>query len=80
MNSHACSLVVLALTLALPVVAQDSAPAAPFTQDQLEQMVAPIALYPDALVAQMLMASTWSGAITTRAPTFVRSNKRSAKR
>ena len=30
-----------------------------FSQDQLEQMVAPIALYPDSLVGQMLMASTY---------------------
>jgi len=30
-----------------------------YTQAQLDQMVAPIALYPDALVAQILMASTY---------------------
>src|SRR6476646_3683737 len=30
-----------------------------FTSDRLEQLVAPIALYPDALVAQVLMASTY---------------------
>jgi hypothetical protein len=30
-----------------------------FTQEQLEQLTAPIALYPDALVAQILMASTY---------------------
>ena len=32
---------------------------APFTADQLDAMVAPIALYPDALVAQILGASTF---------------------
>ena len=31
----------------------------PFSKDQIEQMVAPIALYPDSLVAQILMASTY---------------------
>ena len=31
----------------------------PRTEAQLEQMVAPIALYPDALLAQVLMASTY---------------------
>jgi len=30
-----------------------------FTQAQLEQMVAPIALYPDGLIAQVLIASTY---------------------
>ena len=30
-----------------------------FSADQLEQLVAPIALYPDSLIAQILMASTY---------------------
>jgi hypothetical protein len=30
-----------------------------FTQEQLDQILAPIALYPDALLSQMLMASTY---------------------
>ncbi len=34
-------------------------PAAAFTPAQLEQMVAPIALYPDSLVTQILMAATY---------------------
>lgn len=33
--------------------------AVPFKPEELEQMVAPIALYPDALLAQVLMASTY---------------------
>ena len=33
--------------------------AAAFSKEQIEQLVAPIALYPDALVAQVLMASTY---------------------
>jgi Protein of unknown function (DUF3300) len=35
------------------------APAQKFTQAQLEQMLAPIALYPDALLAQVLPASAY---------------------
>src|SRR4051812_3174905 len=31
----------------------------PFTKEELEQVAAPIALYPDPLVAQILMASTY---------------------
>jgi len=41
--------------------ASDKAPAevTTFSAEQLEQIVAPIALYPDALVAQILMAATY---------------------
>ncbi|WPN45486.1 DUF3300 domain-containing protein [Pseudomonas sp. P8_241] len=35
-----------------------------FTQEQLDQMLAPIALYPDPLLAQVLMATTYPGEIT----------------
>ncbi|MGA2539315.1 MAG: DUF3300 domain-containing protein [Terracidiphilus sp.] len=38
---------------------QQPAPAQPFAAEQLEQLVAPIALYPDTLVAQILAASTY---------------------
>ena len=38
-------------------------PAQPLDADQLEQLVAPIALYPDALVAQVLAASTYPGQV-----------------
>ena len=43
------------LALAIPAGAQTAPP--PSAQD--EQLVAPIALYPDALVAQILAASTY---------------------
>jgi hypothetical protein len=39
--------------------AQDPGQPAPFKKEEIEQLVAPIALYPDALVAQILMASTY---------------------
>lgn len=49
--------------------ATDAAPAAAvakdpvFNQEQLDQMTAPIALYPDPLLAQLLMASTYPGEV-----------------
>jgi hypothetical protein len=45
-----------------PAQATQAAPAPPYTQstpEQLQQLVAPIALYPDSLVAQVLAASTF---------------------
>jgi len=51
----ACAAVML-----VPLVrAQDAAQPAPFGTEEIEQLVAPIALYPDSLVAQILMASTY---------------------
>ncbi|HEY1994928.1 MAG TPA: DUF3300 domain-containing protein [Edaphobacter sp.] len=47
---------------------------APLTADQLEQIVAPIALYPDALVAQVLGASTFPDQIAA-ANTWLQQNK-----
>jgi hypothetical protein len=51
----------LAVSLALSVAlrAQEPTQPAAFKNEELEQLVAPIALYPDALVAQILMASTY---------------------
>ncbi len=40
-----------------PVSAQDPAPL--FGQEELDQMLAPVALYPDALLVQVLMAATY---------------------
>lgn len=39
----------------------NSTDAAPQSASELQALVAPIALYPDALVAQILTASTFSG-------------------
>ncbi len=51
----------LVLLLALPgtVMGQASGSSQTFKPEELEQLVAPIALYPDSLVAQILMASTY---------------------
>jgi hypothetical protein len=56
--------VLLALVLTAPGHAQteaapDSANATAYSAEQLDQMVAPIALYPDDLLGQILMASTY---------------------
>jgi hypothetical protein len=45
--------------LALLAAAQDSNSPPPLTDEQLDQLVAPVALYPDSLVAQIFMASTY---------------------
>src|SRR5689334_14161148 len=74
------------LAVPLPVVAQtapaqpgaapapqsaDSAPA--FTAEQLEQIAAPVALYPDPVLAQVLMASTYPLEVV-QAYRFVKAN------
>ena len=52
------SILLVLLTVTPPwVFAQDQA--AKFQQEELDQMLAPIALYPDSLLAQILMASTY---------------------
>lgn len=69
------SATVLNLSLVLSAAAQAPAPSSPsqspapssspapstktFSQQELEQLLAPVALYPDALLAQVLMASTY---------------------
>ncbi len=54
----AVGLVVL-MALPLPALAQGSSAQPTFRQEELDQMLAPIALYPDALLAQILMAATY---------------------
>ncbi len=49
----------LSIANAVAATAADEAAAPQFSRDRLEQMVAPIALYPDSLLAQVLMASTY---------------------
>ena len=44
---------------AAPGVASTQAQVATFKKEEIEQLVAPIALYPDALIAQILMAATY---------------------
>ncbi len=53
-----CFLILLMVTATF-VFAQDQPTARRFGQEELDQMLAPIALYPDSLLAQILMAATY---------------------
>ncbi len=68
----------LAALLVLPggVLAQTSekAPSKAFSQEQLDQLLAPIALYPDSLLTQILMASTYPLEVA-KASNWVKANK-----
>ncbi len=67
----------LAILLALPPVPQaqqaTDVDVQPFKPEELEQIVAPLALYPDPLVAQVLMASTYPLEVI-QAARFAKSN------
>ncbi|MET0640171.1 MAG: DUF3300 domain-containing protein, partial [Hyphomicrobium sp.] len=76
--SRYCAMALAApIILSLPVLAQGQQqppPQAqpqpeqqPLSQQQLQQLVAPIALYPDALLAQVLTASTYPLEVTLAA-------------
>ena len=74
MHIRGTVLACLALTMVVllsPALAQDAT--TPFTPEQLDQIVAPIALHPDALVAQLLMASTYPLEVV-QAARFVKAN------
>ncbi len=51
----------LSLQMGVPpgLLAQGAEEPKPFTQEELDQVVAPVALHPDSLLAQILMASTY---------------------
>lgn len=58
----AACIVIAMLAMPIGVMGQDGGEteqAAKFSKEELTQMLAPIALYPDSLVAQVLMASTY---------------------
>jgi len=55
----AVSLALALMILAPPLRAQDEAGYEPFSSDQLDNLLAPIALYPDPLLAQVLVAATF---------------------
>ena len=52
------SLVLICLYMPAPIYAED-APAKTFKQEELDQMLAPVALYPDDLLTQIFIASTY---------------------
>jgi hypothetical protein len=82
-RSRFLALLMLGLILPSPMAAQPAAAqptttppgtAATFTPEQLEQIAAPVALYPDPLLAQVLMASTYPLEIV-QAARFVKDHK-----
>ena len=50
---------VLALAVALPALAAAQTADKPFTKEQIDQLTAQVALFPDALLSQVLMAATY---------------------
>ena len=67
----AVSLSLLLVVLVSPLLAQDDAAYQPFSPDELDNLLAPIALYPDPLLAQVLVAATFPDQID-EASRFVR--------
>ena len=65
-------LLVFLMAMPVPVFAQAQIPV--FRQEELDQMLAPIALYPDSLLAQILMASTYPIEVV-QADRWVKSNR-----
>jgi hypothetical protein len=68
--------VFLAILLGAPqgLIAQGEGGDKPFKQEELDQLVAPIALYPDSLLAQIFMASTYPLEVV-QAQRWVKANK-----
>ena len=70
--------VLLAALLVLPggALAQspEEAPSTAFSKEQLDQLLAPVALYPDSLLTQILMASTYPLEVV-KANNWVKQNK-----
>ena len=77
-STHHLPMVALLFVAAAGASPQASAPAAPqaasaaqsettFSREQLDQMMAPVALYPDSLLAQVMMATTYPGDVADAA-------------
>jgi Protein of unknown function (DUF3300) len=69
----AVSLALSLMVLAPPLLAQDDESYEPFSPDQLDNLLAPIALYPDPLLAQLLVAATFPDEVD-QAARFVRND------
>ncbi len=76
-KSLAVSLALSLLVLASPLLAQDDDAYQAFSPDQLDNLLAPIALYPDPLLAQVLVAATFPDQIDDAAR-FVRDDPNAA--
>ena len=66
--------VLLLLLTASNVLAQTAPASKPFKEDELASLLAPIALYPDTVIAQILMASTYPMEVV-EAHRFIEANK-----
>ncbi len=55
------------LAMALPTLASAQSGGAQFSKEKLDQLTAPIALYPDSLLSQVLMASTYPADVAAAA-------------
>jgi uncharacterized membrane protein len=66
---------VVAVVLVIPatLLAQEQPRPIPFSTAELEQLAAPVALYPDPLLAQVLMAATYPVEVV-QAARFVQAN------
>ena len=65
---------ILLLSMPPGIWAQQAGQPPVFKQEELDQLAAPIALYPDSLVAQILMASTYPLEVV-QADRFAKQNK-----
>lgn len=68
------ALLILCLAAPSGVVGQESGSATQFKQEELNQMIAPIALYPDSLLANVLVAATFPLEVVA-ADRWVKQNK-----
>jgi len=68
-------LLILLMTIPPCILAQEPAGNPVFKQEELDQMLAPIALYPDSLLSQVLMASTYPLEVV-QADRWVNQNKK----
>ena len=73
-NSALIGFLVLLLATPLPAFGQGAGTASTFRQEELDQMLAPIALYPDSLLAQVLMAAAYPLEVV-QADRWVKQNK-----
>ncbi|MDR0182138.1 DUF3300 domain-containing protein [Lysobacter arvi] len=64
LSTLACDLPAAPLQAPSSSASANTASSGTFTREELDQMMAPIALYPDALLAQILMASTYPGDVS----------------
>ena len=79
LSLHAAALTTPATAQTAPAPPAQTAPSVPaapatagkqvlYSKEQLDQMLAPIALYPDALLAQILMAATYPIEVVEASP------------